>query len=119
MTNELTHETRPATGRSGNASRRTSARSPTSTRRIAPWSKLASNHAPQAITTVYSAIHAGNPDAPLLAILQLDTLSKFATADSNNTVLVPYESAALLGAAQALRSLISSAPGGDAPPSSK
>ena len=69
----------------------------------------------QAITTVYSAIHAGNPDAPLLAILQLDTLGKFATAESNNTVLVPYESAALLGAAQALRGLITTAPGGDTP----
>ncbi|HVD00857.1 MAG TPA: SPFH domain-containing protein [Candidatus Dormibacteraeota bacterium] len=63
----------------------------------------------QAIATVYNAIHAGNPDAPLLAILQLDTLSKFADSE-NATVLVPYESAALLGAAQALRSMIAAAP---------
>jgi len=66
----------------------------------------------QAINTVYTAIHAGNPDAPLLAILQLDTLSKFAASD-NSTVLVPYESAALMGAAQALRSLIAAVPSAD------
>ena len=66
----------------------------------------------QAIATVYNAIHAGNPDAPLLAILQLDTLSKFAASD-NATVLVPYESAALLGAAQALRSMIAAGPSAD------
>src|SRR5579859_7964813 len=63
----------------------------------------------QAIATVYNAIHAGNPDAALVSILQLDTLSKFA-ASENATVLVPYESAALMGAAQALRSLISAGP---------
>jgi len=68
----------------------------------------------QAIATVYNAIHAGNPDAPLLAILQLDTLSKFAASD-NATVLVPYESAALLGAAQALSSMIAAVPELEAP----
>ena len=44
-----------------------------------------------------------------MAILQLDTLSKF--ADSVNTkVVVPYESAALLGAAQALRTVLNAVP---------
>jgi len=72
----------------------------------------------QAIATVYTAIHAGGPDAPLLAILQLDTLSKFAASD-NATVLVPYESAALMGAAQALRSMIAGGPSADDAPPAK
>ena len=63
----------------------------------------------QAIATVYNAIHAGNPDPELISILQLDTLSKFATSP-NSKVLVPYESAALLGAAQALRSVLGQVP---------
>lgn len=67
----------------------------------------------QAIQTVYSAITAANPGPTLVAILQLDTLSKFADSD-NNTVLVPYESAGLLGAAQALRSVLQAAPGNGA-----
>jgi regulator of protease activity HflC (stomatin/prohibitin superfamily) len=63
----------------------------------------------QAIATVYSAIKAAGPDPTLVAILQLDTLARF--ADSNNTkMLVPYESAALLGAAQALRSVLDGVP---------
>ena len=63
----------------------------------------------QAITNVYSAITAANPDPTLVAILQLETLSKF--ADSVNTkVVVPYESAALLGAAQALRTVLNAVP---------
>jgi sugar (pentulose or hexulose) kinase len=44
-----------------------------------------------------------------VAILQLDTLAKFADSD-NTTIVVPAESAALLGAAQALRSVIGTAP---------
>ncbi len=63
----------------------------------------------QAISTVYSAIKAAAPDPTLVAILQLDTLSKFADSD-NTTIVVPAESAALLGAAQALRSVIGDAP---------
>jgi regulator of protease activity HflC (stomatin/prohibitin superfamily) len=63
----------------------------------------------QAITSVYSAITDSNPDPSLIAILQLDTLAKF--ADSVNTkVVVPYESAALLGAAQALKSVLDAVP---------
>jgi regulator of protease activity HflC (stomatin/prohibitin superfamily) len=63
----------------------------------------------QAIQTVYSAIAEAKPDPTLVAILQLDTLGKFADSD-NNTVLVPYESAGLLGAAQALRSVLGATP---------
>jgi regulator of protease activity HflC (stomatin/prohibitin superfamily) len=63
----------------------------------------------QAIATVYSAIHAGNPDPALVSILQLDTLSKFAASD-NSKIVIPYEAAGLLGAAQALRTMLSDSP---------
>lgn len=59
----------------------------------------------QAIASVYNAIHAADPDPTLVAILQLDTLAKFAESD-NAKIVVPFESAALLGAAQALRSVL-------------
>ena len=63
----------------------------------------------QAIATVYNAITAANPSPTIVAILQLDTLAKF--ADSPNTkIVIPAESAALLGAAQALRSVLSQVP---------
>ncbi len=68
----------------------------------------------QAISTVYAAIKAAAPDPTLVAILQLDTLAKFADSD-NTTIVVPAESAALLGAAQALRSVIGTAPSFTAP----
>lgn len=63
----------------------------------------------QAIATVYGAIKAGAPTPELLAVLQLDTLGKFA-ASPNSKLLVPYESAGLLGAAQALRSVMDGVP---------
>ncbi|HKF75788.1 MAG TPA: SPFH domain-containing protein [Candidatus Dormibacteraeota bacterium] len=63
----------------------------------------------QAIGTVYGAIKAGAPTPELLAVLQLDTLGKFA-GSPNSKMLVPYESAGLLGAAQALRSVLSEVP---------
>ncbi|HEV2952827.1 MAG TPA: SPFH domain-containing protein [Candidatus Dormibacteraeota bacterium] len=59
----------------------------------------------QAVTTVYSAIAAANPTTALISILQLDTLSKFAESP-NAKLVVPVETAGLLGAAQALRSMI-------------
>jgi regulator of protease activity HflC (stomatin/prohibitin superfamily) len=62
----------------------------------------------QAIQTVYGAITEAHPDPTLVAILQLDTLSKFASSEGS-TVVVPYESAGLLGAAQALRSVLNGA----------
>jgi regulator of protease activity HflC (stomatin/prohibitin superfamily) len=63
----------------------------------------------QAIETVYSAIRAAAPDPTLVAILQLDTLSKFADSD-NAKIVVPYESVALLGAAQALKGVLDGVP---------
>lgn len=63
----------------------------------------------QAIATVYDAIKKNAPTPELLAVLQLDTLSKFA-ASPNAKVLVPFESAGLLGAAQALRSVLDGVP---------
>ena len=63
----------------------------------------------KAIETVYAAIKEGDPDPTLVAILQLDTLAKFAASD-NATVVVPYESAGLLGAAQTLRSVLAATP---------
>src|SRR5579862_5137478 len=71
----------------------------------------------QAIETVYSAIRQAGPDPTLVAILQLDTLSKFADSD-NSTVLVPYESAGLLGAAQALKTVLGSVPSNGSLPAS-
>jgi regulator of protease activity HflC (stomatin/prohibitin superfamily) len=64
----------------------------------------------QAIQTVYGAIKEAHPDQTLVAILQLDTLSKFASSEGS-TIVVPYESAGLLGAAQALRSVLNGAVG--------
>ena len=59
----------------------------------------------QAVKTVYDAIKAAAPTPELLAVLQLDTLSKFA-ASPNEKIIIPVESAGLLGAAQALRSVL-------------
>jgi regulator of protease activity HflC (stomatin/prohibitin superfamily) len=56
----------------------------------------------RAIATVYGAIKESDPNQTLVAILQLETLSKFAESD-NSKIVVPYESAGLLGAAEALR----------------
>ena len=61
----------------------------------------------EAIGTVYGAIKAGDPDQTMVAILQLDTLAKFAASD-NAKIVVPYESVGLMGAAQALRGVLGS-----------
>jgi regulator of protease activity HflC (stomatin/prohibitin superfamily) len=63
----------------------------------------------QAIATVYAAIKAQAPDPTLVAILQLDTLSKFA-ASPNTKIVIPAESSALLGAAQAIQSVLAEVP---------
>ena len=63
----------------------------------------------QATTTVYGAIKGAGPTPELLAVLQLDTLSRFA-ASPNSKLLVPFESAALMGAAQAVRSVMEGVP---------
>jgi regulator of protease activity HflC (stomatin/prohibitin superfamily) len=58
-----------------------------------------------AVKAVYDAINAAGPTPELLAILQLDTLGRFADSD-NEKIIIPVESAAFLGAAAALRSVI-------------
>lgn len=62
----------------------------------------------QAIESVYGAIKKADPDRTIVAILQLDTLAKFAESD-NAKIVVPFESAGLLGAADALRSVLDGA----------
>lgn len=59
----------------------------------------------QAIASVYAAIKAQAPDPTLVAILQLETLSRFADSD-NTKLVVPYESVAVMGAVEALRSTL-------------
>jgi regulator of protease activity HflC (stomatin/prohibitin superfamily) len=61
------------------------------------------------INSIYGAIQAANPSPTVLAILQLDTLAKFAESD-NTKIVVPFESAAMLGAAQALKSVLAEVP---------
>jgi regulator of protease activity HflC (stomatin/prohibitin superfamily) len=63
----------------------------------------------QAIQTVYSAITAAAPSPTLVAILQLDTLSRFAESP-NTKIVIPAESAALLGAVQAIQSVLGQVP---------
>ena len=62
----------------------------------------------KAIETVYSAITAADPTEALVAILQLETLAKFADSE-NAKLLVPYESVGLLGAVESLRSMLGAA----------
>jgi len=59
----------------------------------------------EAVGTVYAAIKGADPDQTLVAILQLETLAKFATSD-NAKIVVPFESVGLMGAAQALRTVL-------------
>jgi regulator of protease activity HflC (stomatin/prohibitin superfamily) len=66
----------------------------------------------EAIELVYKAIHDGNVTPELLAVLQLDTLGQVANSD-NAKLVVPVETAGLLGAAQALRSVLASVPEAD------
>jgi regulator of protease activity HflC (stomatin/prohibitin superfamily) len=68
----------------------------------------------QAISTVYGSIKAAAPDPTLVAILQLDTLTKFAESPTAKLV-VPAETSGLLGAAQVLRSVLGDAPGLEPP----
>jgi regulator of protease activity HflC (stomatin/prohibitin superfamily) len=61
------------------------------------------------INSIYGAIQAANPSPTVLAILQLDTLAKFADSD-NTKIVIPFESAAMLGAAQALKTVLAEVP---------
>ena len=64
---------------------------------------------------MYAAIAQQNPSPSLIAILQLDTLAKFA-ASENTKLIIPAESAALLGAVQAIKSVMSEVPGATTAP---
>lgn len=64
-----------------------------------------------AIAAVYQAIHQGDVTPELLAVLQLQGLEKIAASD-NAKLVVPVETAGLLGAAQALRSVLAAVPEG-------
>ena len=59
----------------------------------------------QATALVYAAIKEQAPDPMLVAILQLDTLAKFAESP-NAKLIIPAESSALLGAALAIKSVM-------------
>jgi regulator of protease activity HflC (stomatin/prohibitin superfamily) len=59
----------------------------------------------RAVATVYGAIKTAGPDQTMVALLQLETLGRFADSD-NAKVVVPYESVGLMGAAQALRGVL-------------
>jgi regulator of protease activity HflC (stomatin/prohibitin superfamily) len=63
----------------------------------------------QAIHDVYLAINESHPNPELIALLQLDTMGKFATSP-NSKVIVPMEAAGILGAAQALKSVLDEVP---------
>jgi regulator of protease activity HflC (stomatin/prohibitin superfamily) len=62
----------------------------------------------EAVRQVYTAILESHPTPELLAILQLDTLSRLVESD-NTKLVVPYESAALMGASQALKTVLEAA----------
>ena len=67
-----------------------------------------------ALTAFFSGVETGFFRAPRVR-LQLDALAKFAESD-NAKIVVPFESAGLLGAAQTLRSVLAAAPAdGNAP----
>jgi regulator of protease activity HflC (stomatin/prohibitin superfamily) len=63
----------------------------------------------EAVALVYAAIKEQAPDPTLVAILQLDTLAKFAESP-NAKLIIPAESSALLGAAQAIKSVMEAVP---------
>jgi regulator of protease activity HflC (stomatin/prohibitin superfamily) len=62
----------------------------------------------EAVRNVYSAILEANPTPELLAVLQLDTLSRLVESE-NAKLVVPYESVGLLGATQALKGVLEKA----------
>jgi regulator of protease activity HflC (stomatin/prohibitin superfamily) len=70
----------------------------------------------EAVRRVYAAIQESHPTPELLAVLQLDTLSRLVESD-NAKLIVPYESAGLLGAAQVLRGVLERAGDSSAPAS--
>jgi regulator of protease activity HflC (stomatin/prohibitin superfamily) len=65
----------------------------------------------KAIETVFGAIHAGNPDAPLLAYQYLQTLPKIAEGEASKLWIIPSE------LSEALRGITAGFAGGAFPPS--
>ena len=65
--------------------------------------------APRPLRPCTRRSRSADPDPTLVAILQLDAFAKFADSD-NAKIVVPFESAGLLGAAQMLRSVLAAAP---------
>jgi regulator of protease activity HflC (stomatin/prohibitin superfamily) len=70
----------------------------------------------QAITTVFGAIHAGNPDAPLLAYQYLQTLPKIAEGEASKLWIIPSE---LTEALKGISSGFLGGNGTNAPPQSR
>lgn len=66
----------------------------------------------QAITTVYDAIHAGDPSPDLLAIKYLETLGRIANGQATK-IFLPSDFAAGLGGLAAVAELFRSGDGGD------
>lgn len=66
-----------------------------------------------AITTVYDAIHAGNPSPDLLAIKYLETLGRVANGQATK-IFLPADFSSGLGAIGAVAELFSGSDGGDA-----
>ncbi|HXY42794.1 MAG TPA: SPFH domain-containing protein [Acidimicrobiales bacterium] len=62
----------------------------------------------EAVRQVYTAILESSPTPELLAVLQLDTLSRLVESD-NSKIVVPYESVGLMGASQMLKSVLDAA----------
>jgi len=72
----------------------------------------------QAISTVFNAIHAGEPDQALLSYQYMQMLPTLARGDSNKLWIVPSEiGKALEGLGGSLGSLTEAFTGSDAPPS--
>jgi regulator of protease activity HflC (stomatin/prohibitin superfamily) len=71
----------------------------------------------KAIDTVFSAIHAGNPDGPLLSYQYLQMLPQIAQGSANKIWVIPSELTNALGnLGQSLGSLGNGAPGAPKPP---
>src|SRR6266536_213604 len=70
----------------------------------------------RAITTVFQAIHDGNPDQPLLAYQYLQTLPQIAQGDSNKRWIVPSEVGKAL---EGLGGLVGALTGGERPAGDK
>jgi len=71
---------------------------------------LRANGEAEAITTVFGAIHAGDPDSKLLAYQYLQMLPKIAEGDSNKLWIIPTE------LTEALKGITSGFMGGAKPP---